>query len=244
MVRSNHRAYFVGLVAQLALLIVFLPKRIVVRLLPIIAVGAFLFLYVLTPDKYWTWMDTILEPEQEASAASRYDINAASLAMLKDYPLGVGYHNYDLISGRYLPAGLSRGEGGKNTHNTFFSVACETGLPGFAVWLFAVGGAVLLFRRIRKQANYANPSRIELYAMGMEFGIYGALIGDCFHTGYETDPLYWYVAFAVILTRLHYQHEPATLPHPGVRPFTSPLGGRSGPVIPLPGVASASGPSG
>lgn len=200
-IRSNHRSYFVGIVAQLALFIILLPKRVVLRSIPAVAVGAALFVFVLTPDKYWEWMGTITvsEEERDGSAASRAVINAASVEMLKDFPMGVGYKNYAQVMSRYVPGQALK----KAAHNTYFSVACQTGVIGFAAWSYAVLGSILLFRRARRRIDFRNIDRIALFGMGLEIGLYGTMVGDCFHNGHETDPIYWFVSFAVIMTRLN-----------------------------------------
>lgn len=224
-VRSNHRSYFVALVGQTLLLLLFLPRRTVMKIAPILLVAGGLFLFVLTPDTYWQWISTISNPTEEGSAASRFEINRASLAMVQDNPFGVGYRCYGITSGKYLPAHLrskKNEEGGKRAHNTFFAVLCETGIPGFLAWGSAIVGTIVLLRRIRKRINFLNPSRLDLYAMGLEFGLYGTFIGDMFHAGNETDPIYWIAAFSVILTRLkalETSWQPAMLPvHPGMIP--------------------------
>lgn len=41
--------------------------------------------------------------------------------------------------------------------------------------------------------------------MGIELGYYGWLMGGITMAEHEVDPAYWFVAFAVVLTRLHHQ---------------------------------------
>ena len=211
-VESYQRAYFLGLLAEGVFLLLFLPKRIALRLIPVLAVAVVLYVSVLTPDSYWSWMDTINEPEKEGSAASRYDLYAASGEMLADHPLGVGYRCFIRHSPKYY--GVS-----KAAHSTICTIACETGIQGFSLWLAAVVTTLLLLRRIRKAADPRNPSQIDTYAMAMEIGLIGWLIGGLFHSDHQTDPAYWFMAFAVVLHRLRFAPVDETDPSADVAPI-------------------------
>ncbi len=123
-------------------------------------------------------MSTIEAPTEEASANSRFVIASASLRMLADYPMGVGYRNYPDVSPRYLDTTFLT-HGRRSAHNSFFSVACETGYLGFAVWISAFAGAIWLCRRIRKAANFSRLTQVDIYAMGIEIGLYGWLVEAC-----------------------------------------------------------------
>ena len=210
-VSTYMRTYFLALVVQLVLLLMVLPRRITLRLLPVLIFGVGLFVFRLTPENYWEWISTINKPTEDASANSRFVINEASWRMLMDYPMGVGYRNYPRVSPKYLPRQFltysgSPDEGQRSAHNSYFTVACETGILGFAVWAYAFGGSLWQLRRIRKTSDPKNPSRVGLFAMGMEIGFCGWLMGGMTMAEHEVDPAYWFVAFTVVLTRLHH-HE-------------------------------------
>ena len=197
LVETYERTALVGLAVEGVLLLLLLPKRLSFRLLPGIAVALALFVFRLTPEDYWARMNTILAPTEEASANSRFIINDASWAMLRDYPMGVGYRNYPYVSPRYLDAGLLT-NGLRSAHNSFFTVACETGYFGLAIWLSAFVGALWLLRRIRKAADSKNLTPVDLYAMGLEIGLYGWLVGGLTQSYHEVDPAYWFVALSVV----------------------------------------------
>jgi hypothetical protein len=205
-VSTYQRTGFVSIAVEALLLLVLLPKRIVFRLSPVLLIAGALFLYRLTPDDYWEHVATIQNPHEEASANSRFIVNAASLQMLMDYPMGVGYGNYGDVSPLYLPPELLTG-GRRSAHNSYFSVACETGFIGFAFWISAFLGAIWLCRRIRKRMPKGAPSIIGVYAMGIEIGLYGWLAGGCFQADHEVDPAYWFAGLAVALTRLRLKQE-------------------------------------
>ncbi len=205
-VTTNQRTYFLAMVAECALALLFLPKRYALRLLPVLAVGAGLFLFRLTSEDYWERMRTIQAPTEEGSANSRFVINEASRKILADYPMGVGYRNYPDVSPRYL-SGEYLTEGRRSAHNTFFTVACETGYLGLAIWAYAFGGSIWQLRRIRKSGNRQSPTRLAILATGLEVGIYGWLCGGLTQSDHEVDPAYWFIAFTVVLTRLHHQEK-------------------------------------
>src|SRR6202040_181759 len=102
LVETYERTAFVGLAVECVLLMLLLPKRLVLKVLPVLAIALALFVFRLTPVDYWDRMTTILTPTQEGSANSRFVINDTSRAMLADHPMGVGYRNYGYVSPQYL----------------------------------------------------------------------------------------------------------------------------------------------
>lgn len=200
-VYTYQRAGLVALAAQGVMMFLLWPGRVRLRLLPWALAALAVFMLRLTPDNYWEWMSTLAEPEEEASASSRMEINRASMQMLLDHPMGVGYRNYPVVSPQYLDPSLLT-QGRRSAHNSFFTIACETGVAGFAVWMFAILGAAWSLRDIRKRAKPNALRTIEVYAMGMELGLYGWMVFGLAHSGHEVDPAYWFVAFTVVLVRL------------------------------------------
>ena len=203
-VSSYMRTGFVSLVVEGALLVLFLPRRVTLRMAPAFAAAILLFVFRLTPDDYWERVETIRTPTEESSAYSRIVVNQASGRIFVDYPMGVGYHNYAYVSPQYLPPEFLT-HGRRSAHNSFYATLCDTGVLGFAFWMWAFVGAAFQLRRIRKTADPRQPDSSAVYAMGLEIGIYGWLAGGMFQADHEVDVAYWFVAFAVILTRLHAQ---------------------------------------
>jgi len=86
------------------------------------------------------------------------------------------------------------------------------------VFLWTFGGTIVLMRRVRKESDWDDPSRLRLYALGIEIGLYGWLVGGLFVDLSNVDPAFWFVAFAVSITRLAGISEPdeaesGVLPH-------------------------------
>jgi O-antigen ligase len=203
-VGTYQRAGFVCLAAEGLLFAILVPRRITFRLLPVLAITATLFAFRFTPENYWKWVGTITRPREEASANSRFAVDDASIRMFLDYPMGVGYRNYPDVSPRYLPKDLLTG-GRRSAHNSFFAILCETGIFGFIPWICAFGGAIWLMRRLRRSRDGGNLDNLAMYALGIELGLYGWMVGGLFHAMHEVDPAYWFVGFAVVLTRLQGQ---------------------------------------
>jgi O-antigen ligase len=233
-VGTYERTGFVAIVVQTVLLLLFLPKRITLRLLPALVVAGGLFLFRFTPDDYWSRMATIQDPTEEASANSRFVINRASWEMLKDHPWGVGFRNYPYVAPRYLPREyLSNGL--RAAHNSYFTVACELGVLGFIIWISPFIGAMLLLRRIRKSSNSKALTESDVYAIGIELGLYGWMVGGFFQAHHEVDPAYWFVGLAIVLTRVRHQQTPVTPTDDHAHEVVEREGDFSGEVAPVNG---------
>jgi O-antigen ligase len=202
-VNTFQRTGFVALAVEAVLLLFLGPRVILKRVLPAFAIGALLFVFRFTPDTYWDWISTIRNPTEEGSANSRLVVNAASIRMFFDHPLGVGYRNYPDVSPRYLPVELLS-QDRRSAHNIYFTVLCETGIFGFIPWIGAIGCSLFLLRRLRKAAKTGELT-FAPYALAMELGLYGWLVDGIFQGDQEADPAYWFMVLAVVATRLHHK---------------------------------------
>ena len=235
LIESYQRTYFVAVAVELAILVLLLPRRLVLRLAPVGLVFGGLVIFVLTPADWWERMDTIRAPTEEGSAYSRFVIAQASVQMFLDHPMGVGYRNYPRVSPRYLEAKwLTNGQ--RSAHNSYFSVLCETGIIGFAFWAFAFLRTLWTLRSVRKRADPRSPMPVELYAMGFEVGYMGWFAAGLFNSEHETDAAYWMIAFAIVIYRLQAkaireraETDPDT--EPTSRPVARRLGGN--PQVPV-----------
>jgi O-antigen ligase len=207
-VETYERTGFTALIVEFVLVFLLVPRRQKRQLMPAMVAGLALLLFRFTPDDYWEKMATIMNPHEEASAESRFVINDASRRMFLDHPMGVGYRNYPYASPRYLEGGyLTRAADGelvRSAHNSYYTVLCETGVIGFALWMAVFAGTIFMLRGIRKRAG-PKMGRLEVYAAGLEIGLYGWAIGGWFQSYHEVDPAYWFVGFAVVLLRLQHQ---------------------------------------
>lgn len=222
-VNTFQRTGFVSLAVEMLLIFVLAPRKLTKKIVPVALVGIALFVFRFTPDDYWEWMSTISAPTEEASANSRLIVNGASIRMFLDHPLGVGYRNYPDVSPRYLPRTILS-NGRRAAHNVYFNILCETGIQGFIIWISAVIGTLVLLRRLRKQDAKFGDMSFAPYALGFEIGLYGWLVDGCFQGDQEADPAYWFMALAVVMTRLYYvrQKERAAAPATTAREVCHP----------------------
>ncbi len=202
-INTYQRTFFVAVAAQLAYLLVTVPRRAMLKLGAVIAVGASCAILMFMPADYLAWINTVQTFDKEASASSRLTIAKASISMLTDYPLGVGYRNYQYVSPDYLVADvLTRNEAGEQVraaHSTFFSVACETGIPGILLFAGTFGGTWWLLRKTRKMSK--SMDELALFAFGLEAGLIGWAVAGLFQSLHEDDPVFWTVAFSIMLYR-------------------------------------------
>jgi O-antigen ligase len=127
------------------------------------------------------------------------------MQMFQDYPFGVGYKNYQYVSPRYLdPSYLTAGK--RSSHNSFFAVLCDLGVLGFVPWAAAIILSLIALRRVRKRANWGDSQPLAVYAMALEIGLYGWLATGLTDDTSGLDPVYWFMALAVVVTRLSHQH--------------------------------------
>ena len=199
----HRRSAFAALVGCGGVLIIGSPARHRWKVITGAAVAAALFVAVLTPAKYWDWTATILRPQEEASAASRFTLNAASWAMVRDYPMGVGPANYKYMSPRYTnferPPGA---ETGKTAHNTFLSLLAERGWVGLGLWLSMFLLTWIRLLRISRSDPTFSKFRVVL-ARGFCLGMVGVLPALWTHVDSNTDLPFWIVGLGVVITRLH-----------------------------------------
>ena len=212
---SGSRSSLVMLVTSMVFMIIFAPGKMRLKIIgPILASGA-VFIFVLTPPQYWEDMASILAPTTESSANSRFIINQATFEIINDYPEGVGYNNYSLISMKYLPEEVLTEEGSRDAHNSYLKVLAEFGFVGFLIWIVTFILAWRDFRQVRKTIHPGEqPSRLQVYALAFELGMLGITVGIYTHSYNDLDTLYWFVAFSGIIRNLFERQNEAQPPAP------------------------------
>ena len=217
------RATFVALCTSMVFFWIFAPNRIRKRSIVPFAVAIVLFVFVFAPPGYWEEMATILEPSSEGSAASRGVINQASLEILQDYPWGIGYNNYALVSLPYIPDEYLSNIGTRDAHNSYLKVACEFGVVGFLIWMAAFFTAWLYFRKVRKtMVKDQPPTNLQLYGLAFELGLIGITLSIYTHNNNDLDTLYWFIALSCALFNIHSREKKEEAPAPA--PVKTPHG--------------------
>jgi O-antigen ligase len=209
------RSTFLALVTSMVFFVIFAPARIRAKSIVPFAVAAVLFIFVFAPPGYLEEMATILEPSSESSAASRSVINEASYQIIADYPWGIGYNNYSLVSLPYIPEEYLSNVGTRDAHNSYLKVACEFGVAGFLIWIAIFFTAWIYFRKVRKtMAKDQPPTQLQLYALAFEVGLIGITLSIYTHNYNDLDTLYWFVALSCILFNIHSREKKEEAPPP------------------------------
>jgi O-antigen ligase len=210
-VNTFRRAPIIGLAAEVAILAWLLPRKALVRGLPVALLLVAALLIRSTPETWWDRMSTIMDPRSEASANSRFVIFDAYWQMAQDYPQGVGYRNSpwvapDYLSAEWLTVDVSSTDPDqgriRSAHNTYLEILTETGFQGFALWSSAVGLSLLAMYRMIGQtrglkAEFLNSTAIAVVAGSVGWLVAGLAVGQN-----QVDPAYWLIGIGVVAQRL------------------------------------------
>jgi O-antigen ligase len=132
----------------------------------------------------------------DTSTASRWEIWSAGMSMLKDHPIGVGFHKFSYEIGNY-----SSDYKGFDAHNFYVLTLCETGPQTLIALLFVI---YTLFRIAAFVRRNMPPDDPEGQALGLGFTVttlcmaLGGLYGSPIFEGPVMGP-YW--ALCALLER-------------------------------------------
>lgn len=194
------RSAFASLVAGGILIVIFAPKKLRWRTRGAALAAAAAFVLFLTPPDFWESMQAITNPETDESAMSRFMLNRASMAMVKDHPMGVGLGCYQYVSPTYVGDKRGRTGGGTMAHNAYLSILTETGWPGMILWTLTFFFAWVQFIRVARNAPPG--SMVGRVAKGLCLGM--VAIGPAFftHSEHLVDYWYWMVGLSVACNRV------------------------------------------
>jgi hypothetical protein len=207
MVFRSQRSAFVGFAVGSGLLPILSPnKRVRGQALIMCAAGLIAFTIFIANEKFWNRMTTISDPESEASAHSRFIMNEVSMRIIADHPWGIGFANFEHVSGPYISAenvnGPSVGRQVLSAHNTFLNVLAETGYVGFALWITAlVTTGVRLWRiSCRHSGQYFGT-----VARALFIGLLAIVPAMLTHNEEQSDYLYWVVGLACAIYGMEFR---------------------------------------
>jgi len=178
---TQSRGAFIGLVVGMGPALVLIGAKRPGRL---IVYGGIIALVIglAIPSSAWerlsgmanlTSSSTIARADPEGSAAQRFEVLKAGWYMLLDHPVfGVGLGTYAVANATYAPH-----VGMYVAHNTYLSVAAETGVPGFILWLACIGSVLRYAYRIRR---HAAPSALATQQSWIERGFFAFLLAATF----------------------------------------------------------------
>ncbi|HYU08069.1 MAG TPA: O-antigen ligase family protein [Gemmatimonadales bacterium] len=209
--RSGSRGGFLALLAVVAFFLLgFTTIRARSRLVGLVVVLAVVF--TTASDRYWTQMQTILNPDQDYNVASdegRLKVWERGLGYLAGRPvLGVGISNFQVAEGTIAPKAKLRERGlgvrWQAAHNSFIQVGAELGTPGLLLFIALFATAFASLRRVARHARGADPPAADVsrLAQTLMAALVGFVVGAFFLSLAYTDMLYTLAALAVGLRKV------------------------------------------
>lgn len=219
-VRSGSRGGFLALLAVAAFVLLrftTVPAR--ARLAGLVVILAVVF--TTASDRYWTQMQTMLNPHGDYNATSeggRLKIWERGLAYMADNAvLGVGMGNFPVAEGTISPLARlqERGIGvvWGAAHNSFLQVGAELGIPGLLLFVGLIASAFASLRRVAHHALGTGAAVITVsrLAQSLTAAFVGFVVGAFFLSLAYSEMLYTLAALTVALekaTRADYTRSP------------------------------------
>jgi probable O-glycosylation ligase (exosortase A-associated) len=146
-IMTRTRNVLAGLAALGVVTLFQLPRGYRLKGVLAMLAGVVLSLQLADPG-WWARMRSVESYTQDASVLTRFAYWQASLQMAQDYPLGIGVGNFHTTVLEYLPAlNMTR-----SAHSTYHECLAELGYPGLALFIGAIGAALLELRAARRLA--------------------------------------------------------------------------------------------
>ncbi len=209
--RSGSRGGFLAFLAVVAFVLVgftTIPARS--RLVGLVVVLAIVF--TTASDRYWTQMQTILNPHTDYNTSSdegRIKTWERGVGYMLGSPVfGVGVSNFQVAEGTISPLARRQERGlavyWTAPHNTLVQVGAELGVPGLLLFLGMFAAAFASLRRVGRYARTLNPPARDLsrLAQTLTAALFGFFVGAFFLSLAYTDMLYSLVAFAIALHKV------------------------------------------
>jgi putative inorganic carbon (hco3(-)) transporter len=192
------RGALLGLVAVLSLMLLQSRRRL--TLLPVIAFSAALAVF-LAPDAWRQRMDPTRPGAIDASANSRLDAWAYSLALASDYPItGGGFATFtEELYTRYWPGDIVTVYG---PHSVYFQVLAEHGFVGFGLYMLLVLSGLYATWRIHRISQQKGDTQTAYYAHMFLFSMVGFLVSGMFLGLAYFDYFFTIVACVIALRQL------------------------------------------
>ncbi|RPH61391.1 MAG: hypothetical protein EHM89_07330 [Acidobacteria bacterium] len=195
---ANSRGATVGILIGAMAALVLSQWRMRVRLVPLMMVGALLF-WALTDTTFLERQSTLLDKDPKG-ASDRIELWKGGLALIDDYPLGVGGGGYDKLSPIYVPKAVKEADGQERTvHNTYLWVATDWGIQGLVAMFGLIGATIVSLHRIRRRTA---DQLIMLQSFALEVGFFAFLGAAFFVNRTYSEMLYWIPALTAVLANV------------------------------------------
>lgn len=197
-VQVRSRGVFLSIAAGGVIAVLFSVPGKRLTLLALLCVGLF-GVFLLTDDSFWTRMHTIETDESEMDASTEGRVLAwkAAIAMVSDYPLGVGVGNFTKFVGQYNPS-----IPGKDTHNTLFRCLAELGIQGAIVLLLLMANTFRILHNIQKNiVDFLNKEEIIWHVYALRIMLISYFVAAMTLTHTYIEEFYWLLMFPIFLQR-------------------------------------------
>lgn len=177
-IMTRTRNVLAGLAALAVVTVFHLPRGYRAKGMLAMAAGVVLSLQLADPG-WWARMRSVESYTRDASVLTRFAYWNASVRMAQDHPLGIGLGNFHDSVRAYLPA-LSMA---RSAHSTYHECLAELGYPGLALFVAAIGAALMELRAARRRVDNADV-RVDTGIIGRYFhfhlswqvmGLFGAI---------------------------------------------------------------------
>ncbi|HEX4600963.1 MAG TPA: O-antigen ligase family protein [Gemmatimonadales bacterium] len=216
-IRSGSRGGFLALLAVAAFVLLrftTLPARS--RFVGLLVIAA--VLATTASDRYWTQMQTIINPQQDYNATSdagRLKTWERGFTYLEAHPVfGVGAGNFPVAEGTISPLARRQEYGigvpWTTAHNSFLQVGAEIGIPGLLFFVGLIVSAFVGLRRVARrslQAGAAAQNTARL-AQSLMTALVGFAVGGFFLSLAYSDVLYALAALALALQKVTRPDDP------------------------------------
>lgn len=205
-IATRTRNVVVGLAAMAFVGVFSLPRGYRLKGLAAAVVGTLLAVQLVDPG-WWERMSSLANYQQDASAMSRLDYWGAALAMVNDYPFGIGLGNFHYQVAEYIP-GLGVYH---SAHSTVMACLAELGWLGLFVFLGIIGVSYLRLRRVQRLVREL-PDRAEIrlfhwrthfhlgwHAMALRTALVGYFACALFTTRLFSEDLWLLIGFSACL---------------------------------------------
>jgi probable O-glycosylation ligase (exosortase A-associated) len=179
---SNSRGGSLALGLAILLILSRSNRKLMALVILAACVGPLIYLL---QDVYFTRMNTLRTPMEDASAASRIVHAKAALAMWADYPLwGVGFGglNYAALAPTYQGSL----DNGHVAHNTYIQMLVDSGAVASLLYMWLLLSTIREMAKAGRRQTIIDPARSAVpYALHTSLAVFA--LGGCFYSCHRID---------------------------------------------------------
>jgi O-antigen ligase len=157
-------------------------------------------------DSFWNRMETISEYDDGAKSGShRIEFWFATIAILKDYPAGLGIRGYNVLVADYIDSKWSeKRRATKSMHSTWFQSLAEMGYPGPILLVCLLIVSFRMTWRIKKSFESETSSYNYFLIVAIEGAFLTFIVAMSFIDRMRAEELYWFILFVSSAYSLFY----------------------------------------